>query len=73
MYLLVVRADTSTMRRTLTFLGLIGVVTAAGVAAARRTLPGPRPAVHPFPVHPLPSVSEELRHALYRFEERFGA
>jgi hypothetical protein len=57
------------MKRTLKLLGLIGVVGAAGVAAARRALPGPEPT----PVLPLPSVSQELRQALHRFEERFGA
>ena len=57
------------MKRTLQLLGLIGVVGAAAVAAAKRALPGPEPA----PVLPLPSVSQELRQALYRFEERFGA
>jgi hypothetical protein len=57
------------MKRTLKLLGLIGVASAAAVAAAKRTLPGPAPA----PVIPLPSVSQELRQALRRFEERFGA
>jgi hypothetical protein len=56
------------MKRTLKLLGLIGVVSAAGVAALKRTLPGPEPT----PVLPLPSVSHELRQALHRFEERFG-
>jgi hypothetical protein len=57
------------MKRTLKLLGLLGVVGAAGVAAVRRTLPGPKAT----PVLPLPSVSHELRQALHRFEERFGA
>ncbi|MDH3538387.1 MAG: hypothetical protein OEP52_00165 [Acidimicrobiia bacterium] len=55
------------MKRTLKLLGLIGVVGAAGVAAARRALPGPEPTAV------LTSVSQELRQALHRFEERFGA
>jgi len=57
------------MKRTLKLLGLIGVASAAAVAAAKRMLPGPAPA----PVIPLPSVSQELRQALHRFEERFRA
>jgi len=57
------------MKRTLKLLGLIGVVSAAGVAAAKRALPGPEPT----PVLPHPNVSLELRRALHRFEERFGA
>ena len=62
-------ADTRGMKRTLKLLSLIGVVSAAGLAAAKRSLPGPEPA----PVLPMPNVSQELRQALHRFEERFGA
>jgi hypothetical protein len=58
------------MRRTLKLLGLVGVVTAAGAAATRRVMAA-RPG--PSPVQGLPSVTSELRHALDRFEERFGA
>ncbi|NNC92360.1 MAG: hypothetical protein HKN80_07675 [Acidimicrobiia bacterium] len=57
------------MKRTLKLLSLIGVLGAAGVAAAKRTLPGPATT----PVIPMPDVSHELRQALSRFEERFGA
>ena len=64
-------ADTCCMRRTLKVLGLVGVATATGVAAARR---GWR-TVHREGLAPteLNPVSVELRQALHRFEERFGA
>jgi hypothetical protein len=64
-------ADTYCMNRTLKLLGIVGVVTAAGMAAIKRALPGP--SIEPYAVHPLPTVSHELRQALHRFEERFGA
>jgi len=70
-YLSGCRADTYLMNRTLKLLGIVGVVTAAGMAAIKRALPGPSIATHT--VHPLPTVSHELRQALHRFEERFGA
>ena len=59
------------MRRTLKVLGLIGVTAATGVAAARRLL---QPVQDPVrtgdgEVH---NVSNELRRALSRFEDRFG-
>ena len=60
------------MRRTLKVLGLVGVATATGVAAARRSWRS----VHrdgPGPPTELSTVSVELRQALHRFEERFGA
>ncbi|MBT8247071.1 MAG: hypothetical protein HKO82_03100 [Acidimicrobiia bacterium] len=61
------------MRRTLKLLGLIGAASAAAVAAARRTAsPTVADAALP-PARPLPSVSQELRQALSRFDERFGA
>ena len=71
MYLFGGGADTYHMNRTLKLLGIVGVVTAAGAAAIKRALPGPSIAAHA--VHPLPTVSHELRQALHRFEERFGA
>ena len=58
------------MRRTLKLLGVVGVIAAAGVAATRRAVAA-RPG--PSPVQGLPSITSELRHALERFEERFGA
>lgn len=61
-------ADIHVMRRTLKLLGLISIATAAGAAAARRALaadPDERQAADP--------VSQELRHALQRFENRFGS
>lgn len=61
------------MKRTLKFLSLLGVASAAGVAAARRILPRHGDEVAPPVVQGLPSVSQELRQALNRFEERFGA
>ena len=57
------------MKRTLKLLSLIGVIGAAGIAAAKRALPGPEPT----PVIPMPDVAHELRQALHRFEERFQA
>ncbi|MBT8202206.1 MAG: hypothetical protein HKN74_03580 [Acidimicrobiia bacterium] len=60
------------MRRTLKVLGLVGVATATGVAAARRSWRS----VHREGLEPpteLNTVSIELRQALHRFEERFGA
>ena len=57
------------MRRTLKLLSIVGVAAAAGVAAVRRI----HPEVVPEVVDLSPSnVSQELRQALSRFEERFG-
>ncbi len=63
------------MKRTLKLLGLIGVATAAGVAAVRAVFPETEGDAEPRPptVHGLPSVTQELRQALHQFEERFGA
>ncbi len=59
------------MRRTLKILGLIGMATAAGVAAAKRATPESSPADFDT-IDAIPNVSHELRQALNRFEERFG-
>ena len=61
------------MRRTLKLLGLIGAASAAAVAAARQKASPAGSAATPPPVHALPSVTQELRQALSRFDERFGA
>ena len=58
------------MRRTLKILSLIGVATAAGVAAAKRIAPTDGSDLERL--EPLPDVGHELRQALSRFEERFG-
>ena len=59
------------MRRTLKALGLIGVTTAAGVAAVKRLLQADDPPAHIARVSS--NVSQELRQALNRFEDRFEA
>jgi hypothetical protein len=61
------------MRRTLKLLGLLGAAGAAAVAAARRKAPMAGAEAPPLPVRTVPSVSQELRQALHRFEEHFGA
>lgn len=59
------------MRRTLKMLGLVGVATAAGVAAAKQLASNHSPEDLETPTA-MPNVSQELRQALHRFEERFG-
>lgn len=58
------------MRRTLKILSLIGVATAAGVAAAKRI--ASEDGADFDMLDPVPNVTQELRQALIRFEERFG-